>query len=214
LDVSYNVATSDKFKLAFGVKGTANFLNVDYSKLDSYDDADPLNYKSNIDNSFFPNVGAGIYWYSNKTYLGVSIPYILEMKYYYNDIQYTASEKMHYHVMGGYVFDLNSSIKLKPAFLTKIVEGAPLQLDLSASFLFFDKLSLGAAYRWNAAASAMAGFQISDSWLVGYAYDRDTTGFGNYNSGSHEIFLRYELFRNYDKIILLIFFDNHPNITT
>ena len=67
--------------------------------------------------------------------------------------------------------------------------------------LFFDKLTVGGAYRWSAAASGMIGFQVSDSWLIGYAYDKDTTRLGNYNSGSHEIFLRYELFKNHGKFI-------------
>ena len=58
VDLSYYVRTSENFKLAFGLKGSANFFNVDYSKLDAYKKDDALNYKrSNIDNTFFPNVG-------------------------------------------------------------------------------------------------------------------------------------------------------------
>ena len=162
--------------------------------------------KTNIDNKFSPNIGAGLYWYSDKTYLGLSVPYLLESKYYDNDTQLTASKKMHYHAILGHVFDLSSAIKFKPSGLVKIVKGAPLQLDLSANFLFFDKLTVGGAYRWSAAASGMIGFQVSDSWLIGYAYDKDTTRLGNYNSGSHEIFLRYELFKNHGKVISPRFF--------
>ena len=58
-------------------------------------------------------------------------------------------------------------------------------------------LYLGAAYRWDAAVSALAGFQISDGLYIGYGYDLETTKLRNYNSGSHEIFLRYEFFNNY-----------------
>lgn len=206
-DVSYNIPTSDNFKLAFGLKASANFFNVDFNKLNAFKKDDPINAsRTNIDNTFFPNVGAGIYWYSEKTYFGASIPYMLERKYYDNDVQFTASERMHLHVMGGYVFDLSDNIKFKPAVLAKVVKGAPLQADLSANFLFNEKFTLGAAYRWSAAMSVMAGFQISDSWLIGYAYDKDTTRLGKFNSGSHEIFLRYELFKNYDKVVSPRFF--------
>jgi hypothetical protein len=52
----------------------------------------------------------------------------------------------------------------------------------------------------------MVGFQVSDSWFIGYGYDLETTKLANYNSGSHEIFLRYELFNKYDKIISPRFF--------
>lgn len=207
LDLSYNIPTSENFKLAFGIKGTANLFNVDFNKLKSFNQNDALiANRTNIDSRFFPNVGAGIFWYSDKTYLGVSIPYMLEKKYYDNDVQYVAGERMHIHAMAGYVFDLSSEVKFKPSVLAKVVKGAPLQMDLSANFLFFNKLTLGAAYRWDAAMSAMAGFQLSDSWLIGYAYDKDTTRLGNFNSGSHEIFLRYELFKSYNKIVSPRFF--------
>ena len=103
-------------------------------------------------------------------------------------------EKMHFYFIAGHVFTLSENIDFKPAVLSKIVEGAPLQADVTANFLFFDKLTLGAAYRWDASVSALAGFQISDSWFIGYGYDLETSKLANYNSGSHEIFLRYEFF--------------------
>jgi hypothetical protein len=84
--------------------------------------------------------------------------------------------------------------------LTKVVQGAPLQVDLSANFMFNHKFVAGLAYRWSAAMSAMVGFQVSDSWYVGYGYDLETTRLAHFNSGSHEIFLRYELFNEYDKL--------------
>jgi type IX secretion system PorP/SprF family membrane protein len=206
-DFSYTIPTSDNYKLAFGLKATANFFNVDFSLIPPFDITDPLNNKrDNIDNRFFPNVGAGVYWYSNKLYLGLSIPYLLETKYYDNDIQFVASERSHLHAIAGYVFDLNYNLKFKPSVLVKAVNGAPLQTDLSANFLFNEKFTLGAAYRWSAAWSALVGFQISDAWLIGYAYDRDTTRLGNFNSGSHEIFLRYELVRKYNKVVSPRFF--------
>ena len=103
LDLSYNIPTSENFKLAFGIKGTANLFNVDFNKLKSFNQNDALiANRTNIDSRFFPNVGAGIFWYSDKTYLGVSIPYMLEKKYYDNDVQYVAGERMHIHAMAGY----------------------------------------------------------------------------------------------------------------
>ena len=106
---------------------------------------------------------------------------------------YVVKERMHYYLMAGYVFDLDYNLKFKPSLLTKVVQGAPLQTDISANFLFNEKFTAGLAYRWSASVSALAGFQISDSWFVGYAYDAETTKLANYNSGSHEIFLRFEL---------------------
>lgn len=208
-DISYSFKTSENFKLSFGVKGTANLLNIDFSKLYIYNPGDAL-AQYNIDNKFSPNVGAGVYYHSNKSYLGFSIPNFLETEHYdrssTSPSNSVASESMHYHFIAGHVFELNESIKLKPALLTKLVKGSPLQVDASANFLFNEKFVLGAAYRWDAAASLLAGFQINKSWFIGYGYDLETTKLANYNSGSHEIFLRFELFNNIENILSPRFF--------
>ncbi|MEL1247813.1 PorP/SprF family type IX secretion system membrane protein [Flavobacterium helocola] len=191
-DLAYFIQVSENYKLSLGLKGTANLFQLDVNKLRIFDPADPQ--FQNVDTEFSPNVGAGLYLFSDKTYFGLSIPNFFE-SYRYNDnnVEIT-KEKMHFYFIAGHVFTISPNIDFKPAVLSKIVEGAPLQADVTANFLFFDKLTLGAAYRWDASVSALAGFQISDSWFIGYGYDLETTKLANYNSGSHEIFLRYEVF--------------------
>jgi hypothetical protein len=81
-----------------------------------------------------------------------------------------------------------------------------LQVDLSANVLFNERFTLGAAYRWDAAGSLMAGFQINSGLFIGYGYDMEVTKLANYNSGSHEIFLRYELFKKAEKVVSPRFF--------
>jgi type IX secretion system PorP/SprF family membrane protein len=191
IDISYSI-NFENSKLAFGLKPSLNLLNVDYTKLSIYDLTDPQ-FQNNINNELSPNIGAGIYWYSTHYYVGFSIPNFLETKHY-SDIQSNAlKERQHYFLMAGYVFDLSPSIEFKPAFLSKIVSGAPLQLDATANFLINQKLTLGIAYRWDAAISGLVGFQLTDKLFLGYSYDADTTQLANFNSGSHEIFLRFEI---------------------
>ena len=204
-DISYTIQTSETYKLSFGVKGTANLLNVDYTKLNRYDLTDPQ-FQNNIDNKFSPNIGAGIYFHSDKLYAGLSVPNFLETEHFDDNVAATAKERMHYYLIGGYVFDLSDNIKFKPAFLTKLVTGAPLQLDLTANFMFNEKFVLGAAWRWDAAVSGLAGFQVNENWMIGYAYDAETTKLSNYNSGSHEIFLRYEFKGKTEKAVCPRFF--------
>lgn len=207
LDVSYTVKTSEEYKLSFGIKGSANLLSVDYTRLTIRNPEDVLlSQQANIDNRLSPNFGAGIYWHSDRNYVGLSVPNFLETKHYDDNVSSLASERMHLYFIGGSVFDLNETLQFKPAIMTKMVQGAPLQVDLSANFLFNEKFFVGAAYRWSAALSGMIGFQVSDSWHIGYSYDAETTKLANYNSGSHEIFLRYELFGNYSKIVSPRFF--------
>lgn len=204
-DFSYTIPATEESKLAFGVKATAHLLNVDYTKLNIYNSTDPR-FQTNINNDFSPNVGAGVYWYSDKAYAGFSIPNFLETNKYKDNATSVVREKMHYYLIGGYVFDLSYNVQFKPAFMAKTVVGAPLQLDLTANFLFNEKFTAGLAYRWDAAISALAGFQITDGIFVGYTYDMDTTELANYNSGSHELYLRFEMPLKAKKVVNPRFF--------
>ena len=160
----------------------------------------------NLNNYFTPNIGAGVYLHSDKSYLGLSVPHFFNStRYSDNDIQLYV-QKMNIYFIGGYVFDFNPNLKFKPSFLSKIVEGAALQIDVSGNFLFNEKFVLGLAWRWSAAVSAMAGFQITDGMYIGYGYDLETTKLANYNSGSHEVFLRFELPTKQNRIITPRFF--------
>lgn len=208
VDFSYTIPVSDKYKMSFGLKASANLLNVDFTKLDYQ--GGPV-FEDNIDNKFSPNIGVGFYLHSDNSYIGISAPNLIETVHFdksatSSSTSHIATEKINYYLIAGYVFELSPSAKLKPALMSKYVQGAPLQVDVSANFMFNEKFVIGAAYRWSAAMSAMVGFQASDSWFIGYGYDFDTTALANYNSGSHEIFLRYELFNKYDKIISPRFF--------
>jgi type IX secretion system PorP/SprF family membrane protein len=202
-DLSYTIETSENYKLAFGVKATANLFNLDVNKLNIENQGDAT--LQNLDNYFSPNIGAGVYFYSSKLYVGLSAPGLLETKKYSNSDVAIYEEKWNAYFMGGYVFDLNPNLQFKPAFLSKMTPGAPLQLDVSGNFLINEKF-VGAAWRWSAAMSFMAGFQVSEKIYIGYGYDLDTTNLGNYNSGSHEVFLRFELFKNQDRVLSPRFF--------
>lgn len=203
-DVSYTINTSETFKLSFGLKGTANLFNLDINKLNQQDQGDPQ--FQNLKNNFTPNLGAGVYLHSDRLYFGLSVPHFFESTRYDDNSIRINKERMNFYLIGGYVFDLTPDLKFKPAFMSKAVEGAPLQLDVSGNFLINEKFVLGAAYRWDAAFSGMAGFQVSDQIFIGYGYDRETTRLRRFNSGSHEVFLRFELFKNYSKIVSPRFF--------
>jgi type IX secretion system PorP/SprF family membrane protein len=202
-DLSYTIPASETFKLSFGVKATANLFDLDVSRLNPADDDPSLHDYSN---KFTPNVGAGVYLHSDKAYVGFSVPNFIQTNRYDDNEIAIFKEKINYYLIAGYVFDLTNDIKFKPAVLTKMVEGAPLQADVSANFMFSNKFVVGLAYRWSAALSAMVGFQVSEGLYIGYGYDHETTNLNRYNSGSHEIFLRYELFKNNTKIITPRFF--------
>ncbi len=212
--VSYTVDVSLEGKLSFGLKLGGNLLNLDFEQLRQREGFEEAVVTDNIENRFSPNVGLGVYYHTNKFYVGLSAPNLLETEHFDNSdsdasaIDFLAKDRVNFYMITGYVFDLNDNLKFKPALLTKVVGGAPLQVDVSANFLFAEKFSFGAAYRWDAAVSALAGFQITDQVMLGLAYDKETTDFGakQFSDGSFEIFLRWELLRSFEKLVSPRFF--------
>lgn len=198
VDMSYTVLTGIDGKLSFGLKASAHLLDIRFSELnqDAGQGPDPT-LQQNIDNRFSPNIGAGVYYHTQNFYAGLSIPRFLETTHFDESSLSTANEQMNWYFITGYVWDLNAFLKFKPAILAKATQGAPLQIDVSANFMFNEKFVLGAAYRWDAAFSGLAGFQISDQFMIGIAYDREITDLGatTFNDGSFEIVLRYDFIR-------------------
>lgn len=211
-DFSYTIETGIEGRLSFGLKAGGHILDVDFTQLNIFDVTDPR-FSQNIDNKISPIIGTGIYYHTDNFYFGLSAPNLLQTQHFdesnnSNGASFIAEERINYYGILGYTFDLSDRIKFKPSTLIKVVSGAPVQVDLTANFLLLEKLHLGAAYRWSAALSGLVGFQVSDSVLIGLAYDRESTDLGNtvYNDGSFELFLRFELFNEYDRMLTPRFF--------
>ncbi|SDB41822.1 type IX secretion system membrane protein, PorP/SprF family [Flavobacteriaceae bacterium MAR_2010_188] len=193
-DFSYTIPTGQNSKLAFGLKAgfTSFALDSDFQNANS-DDPQIFGFE----NRWKPNIGAGVYWHSQRWYLGLSAPRILNTDY--NGAQeFEALERVSYYLTGGLVFDLSEDIKFKPAALLKATNGAPLSFDLTANFLFNEKLWLGGGYRFDERAGEVAGmadFQISRQLRVGYAYGYPISDLRPYTSGTHEVLLMFEIFK-------------------
>jgi type IX secretion system PorP/SprF family membrane protein len=190
---SYTIQSGETHKLSFGIKGGGRVINIDWTK-GSYKDPD-VQFRDNITNKFLPVVGAALYWHGERDYIGLSVPnFMTRERYNYDDIaEDLIDERIHAYLIGGIVFDLSAHTKFKPAVLVKYVAGAPLIADFSANFMFNSALTLGVSYRTSDSVSGLASIQITPQILVGYAYDYTTTELQNYNSGTHEIMLRFEL---------------------
>jgi len=194
-NVSYTIETGEDGNLAFGLKLGGRLLNINWSEDNRYDSADSA-FGENINNKFLPTIGAGAYYYESDWYVGLAVPSFLSQEHYdYDTIGETAVERMHFFFIAGLVLDLSQDIKFKPAALVKAVQGAPLSVDVSANFMFVDKFRAGLAWRWGDAVSALLGFQATEALYIGYAYDLTTSNYNVANNGTHEVMLRYEIFR-------------------
>lgn len=194
-NISYAITTSEVGKLSFGLKLGGRMFSIDPEKgiIKNRGDVNlPI-----INNKFLPTIGAGVYYYTRKFYTGLAIPNFLSTEHYSTDVsnRTVAKERFHSFLISGFVFQLSEGIKFKPAVLMKIVSGAPLSLDVSANFMFNKKFVAGLAWRWDDSISALLGFQVTERLYAGYSYDLTTSNLRNYNSGTHEIMLRYEILK-------------------
>ncbi|WP_318309570.1 PorP/SprF family type IX secretion system membrane protein [Flagellimonas crocea] len=192
---SYQIQLSEDTRLSFGLNAGGSSLNIDYSKGDFDDPTDPSILGGNYTN-FYPTLGAGLFMYHEEDwYLGVSAPNFLTNALYNDEVATIVEDNMQFNAIGGYVFELGEKTKFKPAFLVNYLQGSPVTVNLSANFQFIDALTIGASYRIDNAVSGLAGFQISNGMFIGYSYDYNTNGLGEYSGGSHEAILKFYIGR-------------------
>jgi len=190
VDVSYTIQTSDYGNLAFGLKGGFTFLDAQLSTLDLGDDIPDDVFDNDINDSY-ANFGAGAFYYTDHFYAGLSMPNMLN-QFHLNrkgGVISSASEKMHYYLTSGYVFEMNDNLKLKPSVLLKGVEGAPLSIDLAGNVLINNKFELGVSWRIDDSLNALMNVEVANGFRIGYAYDYTLSNLGDFNSGSHEVIL-------------------------
>lgn len=191
-DVAYVLPLTETSKLSFGVKAGMTFFDADLTRLVTNDPNDPA--MQNISEAF-PNFGVGAYWFGDNYYVGLSAPNIFTAKHLENEtgLARLGEENIHYFLTGGYVFDLNPNLKFKPAFMVRAVEGAPLSADITANMLLYNRFEVGAAYRFNETVSGLVNFRVTPELRIGYAYDYTTGNLSDFNDGTHEIFVLFDL---------------------
>lgn len=194
-DYSYKLKVSENSNLRMGVKaGFTNYSNnlQEYELLPGVND--PM-FQGDISNKFMPNFGVGLFLYSTRYYVGLSVPKMIHNKIEGDNLNnFTVNAELrHYFLEAGLVFDLGQDVKFKPTFLTKTVWGAPVQFDFTANFLLKEKLWLGAMYRTRDAYGFIAQWIFADKLRIGYAIDLSTTNMRNYHNGTHEVMVSYEL---------------------
>lgn len=192
-DISYTLDLANDAKLAFGLKGGVTAFNLCLDCLISVD-PESADFMNRAANKTLPNIGAGFFYYTNRFYLGFAMPNLLETFHFEktgNQIT-NGSEKTHFFLNSGYVFDMSRDVKLKPSMMLKAAQGAPLSIDFSANALIYEKLEFGLSYRLTESISALINVKAKKNLRIGYAYDHTLTSLGDFNSGSHEIFLLYD----------------------
>ena len=190
VDFSYTLRFTNS-NLAFGLKAGATFHDANLDLLALEDQADPA-FAENINNTY-PNVGAGVLYYGDNYYIGVSIPNMLSSTHLDADpdgIEY-GNEEMHYFTTAGYVFQLGENTKLKPSTLVKTSFKSPVSFDINLNALFFEKFEIGASYRYEDAISGLVGLRANNWLQFGFAYDYSIS---DIDEPSYEGFIIFNVF--------------------
>lgn len=190
-----------KSKLSFGLSAGFDIFQGRFSSLNLIQDQD-LAFIEDVKGKFMPNVGFGVYYYSDKFYVGLSSPKLIQNSIY-EAVDGTATngkQLISYYFTTGYVFEINRDVKFKPAILFKFTQNAPAQLDININFLFIEKFWVGAMYRPNNAYGFLLQYQINDQLRFGYTLDLSTYELQIYNNGTHEFMLSYDFGYNRTKI--------------
>ncbi|MGJ8683132.1 MAG: PorP/SprF family type IX secretion system membrane protein [Nonlabens sp.] len=194
-DFSYKLQVGKQTTLSLGIKAGMTFHDVNLATIATTVPGDDA-FANQINESYF-NVGTGAFLYGSNWYVGASVPNLLSAVHLDESQNDTGaklgSETQHYFLTGGYVFDINENIKLKPHALVKGAFDSPMSFDLNTNVLFNNKFEVGVSYRFQDSFSGLVGMQLTDNVKVGYAYDRVVSDIQVAANSSHEIFLTYDL---------------------
>jgi type IX secretion system PorP/SprF family membrane protein len=198
-----------KGKLALGVSAGMQLYQERLSEVET-NTLNDINFLSNTPNLFLPNFGFGTMYYTDKFYIGLSIPRLLKNEIYFDNKRVVNSRltpsTFHYYLAAGYLQKLNPQLTLKPSVLIKATSGAPVQADISLNVMFREFLWIGATYRTGDAICGLLGIQLSKNLRVGYSYDYTLTDLQQFTSGSHELVIGYDFSINKKSVVTPRFF--------
>ena len=203
LNVSYafRIQLTESGTLSLGLQAGLLNYRANYAEVRTFQPNDP-SFNQNI-SGLLPAAAAGIYYNSDKFYIGLSTPALLQTKLSHDntaDVASVTGRDLHLYLASGFVMNLSQDLALKPSVLVKAVSGAPVEFDLNANLWIQNILSIGASYRTGDAMVGMVELQLSNQLRMGYAYDKTFSDLGTLNTGSHELMLRYEFGRSKGKV--------------
>lgn len=188
LSYAYHAKLTETMKLSMGLSAGLLQFSIDGSKINLHDLGD-VALSNGMQSVIVPDFGFGALLYTDKYYVGVSVPQLYQSQLKFFDYSTSTLSKLstHYFVMGGYKYTVNDNIRLEPSVLIKFVNPAPVQFDLGARVIYKNMVWAGLSYRTSDAISMLVGYTYQNYLMFAYAYDYTTTNIRNYSTGTHEI---------------------------
>lgn len=194
---AYRIPVSKHGKLSVGAQAGVTYYQANLSDLNiiTQNNQQDLIFAQN-ETRVLPNLGIGAYYYSKKSYVGLSLPTLINNRWNNQNENTKARQKRHYFLSAGHVFTLNRSLKLKPNVLLKWVEGGAFQYDLNANMLIQETLWVGVSYRMKDSVDGLLELNISNHLSLGYSYGYPISSLAAVQTGTHEVVLNYRISRN------------------
>lgn len=207
LDYSYHIRFDQKGTLSLGLKGGFSYYYINYRGLTYNDPDDDINLLEN-QSLFLPNFGLGAYYYTDKSYIGLSVPKLIRNSLNKNEntLEHLNREEWHVFLMAGHIFRLSDNINFKPSFITRYAVGSPLSVELNGTIMLYDKVWLGLMYRVGDTMGGLVRWQINDKLNIGYSYDLSNSALKVFNRGTHEITIGFSFIKNNQNIMLPRYF--------
>ncbi len=197
---SYKILFDKNRRLSFGLQAGFYQFSTNLSSL-ATKDANDNSFYSDIKSRIIPSFGTGIYYSSSQSYIGFSVPYLVNNILRDNSTALGLLQKRHYLITGGIVIGISPSLKIKPSMLIKGTQGVPLQFDVNANFIIKEVLWLGLSYRSKTSYNFLVQVQLNDQLRVGYSYDLPLNQLKGLVKGSHEIVVTYNFLFRKNKLI-------------
>lgn len=190
---AFRIQLTNSGTLSLGLQAGLLNYRANFTEATTWQPNDPA-FQQNI-SGILPSAAAGIYYNSDRFYIGLSTPALLKTKLTYDGVAQVdgvTGRDLHAYLASGFVMNLNRDLVLKPSVLVKAVSGAPVEYDFNANLWIQNTVAFGFSYRTGDAYVGMAELQLTKQLRVGYAYDKTFNSLGNYNTGTHELMLRME----------------------
>jgi len=203
-----NISPSYAYRLHFS-NGAILSLGIQASIINYKAGLTSLNPKETSDiafsediNTWMLNFGFGAYYYTNKYYIGLSAPMLLNNNYSNSGDKISEAKfERHYYLTVGYVFDLDKNYHLKPSVLLRYVESSYFTTDFNLNLYYKRYFGVGISYRTSESISALFELFINDDLMIGYAYDYILSDIQMATSGSHEIMINYLFPHNHKRVV-------------
>ena len=190
-DYSYRIPLDNDQFFSFGIKGGFNRYEALLTELTAHDPNDPV-AAFDINKKYLPNFGVGFMWHADNFFLGASVPKIFRNKINSDSGAIVYQEEMNYYVMGGDVLEMADNVQFKPTVLARWSENTPTVIDFSANLLLYDRMWVGATYRFQNSYGLLFQIFLNTQIKLGYAYDLTSFRPSQYNAGTHEFMISYD----------------------